>query len=143
HFLKVLVISVHLSWSLAILGCKSEDKTPHLRDPIYLDLKKHFEMSSAEADRTETEIKHLHTEYSKSAVRSIDRITIKNELVKAQETHQKAIQAREYFKIRMKLREAEAKVAYKRAFLENLPWPDPKEYQTYQFYKKLAETSRN
>lgn len=140
HCLLLIIQSVLL---VITLGCKSEDPEPQLKDPIYLDLKRELDRASGEASALEAKILKLEGDYSKTEVRTIDRKTVKMDLIKAKKAYQLAIQSREYYEARLKLREARARVAYKRAFLAEKPWPDPAEFESYQLQKKLRQNSRN
>lgn len=140
---KLFCLIIQTILVMTILGCKSEDKTPHLRDPIYLDLKKSHDQASAVVELTTKQIEELESDYSKAEVRTIDRKTIQKELLDARKAYQTALQMREYYKAKLKLREAEAKISYKRAFLKNDPWPDPNEYESYLLQKRLNEIPRN
>jgi hypothetical protein len=114
-----------------------------LRDPIYADIAKLAAAFEAAALSEKSKAEKAEIEYNKAEMRSIDRKTLKRDLEKAQETGQKAAQQAEYYKIKLRLREAEAKIAYKKAFAAGKDWPDPAEYESYQHQKKMRETSRN
>lgn len=114
-----------------------------MRDPIYLDLLKMASAFENEANQQQAKAEKAESDYNKAEIRSIERKTFKRELEKAQDAHQKALQMAEYYKIKARLREAEAKVSYKRAFLEGKDWPDPKEYESYALQKKMRSISRH
>jgi hypothetical protein len=139
----MLIQSCLLITIVGLIGCKTEDKEPHLSDPIYSDIQKLMRKAEEEAQAEAAKAEAAEIQYNKAEVRSIDRKTLKNDLNKAKEAHQKALQMAEYYRIKLKLREAEAKMAYKRAFIAGEDWPQPKEYESYLLQKKLRETSRN
>lgn len=134
-------------WGVAffLIGCRSEDPNPELRDPIYQSLKKESEeaekaLAESEKARDEAllklraaqaqtlELKEAEREYWKS-VKIVDRLKT----------------AIKYLKIRTERRRLEARAAYKRAFLagKEESWPNPDEYSAYLTNKRLREASLN
>lgn len=141
--IKIILLLIQACLLITLVGCKSEDKEPHLRDPIYNDLKREADAYTAAAQAEEAKIQKLEEDYNKAEVRTIDRKTIANDLYKAKESHKKALQMAEYYKIKVKLREAEARIQYKKAFLAGKDWPDPQEFESYKLHKQLQHNSRN
>ena len=128
---------------LTLGACRSEDPAPELKDPIYLDLQKEYRLREDQHKKSLDKVAQLEKEAQKMAPRSIDIKTNQKELLTEKETLLKIEKEKEYYRIASIKRRAEAQVSYKKAFAENKEWPDPKEYETYQNFKKLREKSRN
>ncbi|MEK6556258.1 MAG: hypothetical protein AABZ31_13510 [Bdellovibrionota bacterium] len=139
HLLKYMTFAVFILLS----GCKSEDPTPELRDPIYNDLVKQQRDAEDGLKKSIEAVAKLEKEYAEQAPRTIDRKTTQKELFKEQEKVHRLTQEAEYYRIAALKRKAEATIGYKTAFAEDKTWPDPKEYESYKLNKKMRETSRN
>jgi hypothetical protein len=130
-------------FSLALSGCRKEDATPELLDPIYADLEKR----ATEAQKSyDDEIKNqdgVKAALEKAEPNTIELKNARRDLSKSEakllDFGQKAL----YYKIRAKRRLLVDRITYKEAFAKDQPWPDPHEYSDYQVNIRLREAPMN
>ncbi len=140
RFLTILTTLVLLT---TLLGCKSEDPNPELKDPIYSDLKKRTEEAEKAAASSKAEIEALELALSKSAPITLEKKNIEKDLQKTRREYSRASQEQRYFRIRMERRQVEDKINYRRALASEKPWPDPEEYKKYLKNIELRQINRN
>ena len=136
-------IAIILSTCLLVTGCKKENPSPELLDPIYRDLSdeaKKFEKLKSDKEK---EILSLLEDRPKLKVGSVLKKINSRDLIKARAALIVLRQKAKYYKIHAERRRVEGRKAYKLAFKEGLPWPDPKEYERYKAHKKLRNAPRN
>jgi hypothetical protein len=138
-----LINLIILSLIFVLIGCKSEDPAPELRDPIYNDLNKKLKESEDSLKKSSDKIISLEKDYNSQEPRTIDRKTSQKELFAEQQKVIRLTQEVEYYRIAVLKRKAESQIIYKRAFAADKEWPDPKEYESYQLNQKMRETPRN
>lgn len=137
---------VRFIWLLILItqvGCKSEDPSPELKDPIYGELIKEQKSAEDQVKKSSDAIKALEKTYAEQEVRSIDKKSTQKELLAEQEKFRRATQEAEFYRIAALKRKAEAQISYKKAFAAGEPWPDPKEYENFKNMKRLRSVSRN
>ena len=140
-FLSRCIIIVPIMFALT--GCKSEDPNPELKDPIYKDLSELAEKLLKESEAEEKNYKSLLKEASSGEIRTLG---IKLARKKLRESKKKLVllkQKAHFYKIRAEHRKLVGRKAYRAAFKENLPWPDPAEHKRYLVNKKLREVDLN
>jgi len=138
-----LINLIILVLTFTLIGCKSEDPAPELRDPIYNDLIKKLKEAEDSLKKSSDSIISLEKDYNAQEPRTIDRKTTQKELFGEQQKVIRLKQEIEYYRIAVLKRKAESKISYKRAFAADKQWPDPKEYESYLLNQKMRETPRN
>lgn len=136
-----LFIMLVLMGTLA--GCKKEDPRPEMMDPIWKDLSARESAYKKNYDESKAKIPGLEESLAKAEPRSIDLKNFQKELAKEKLKLMNAEQLERYYRIRAERRKLTARIAYKKAFAEDKPWPDPHEYSDYQVNTRLQEASRN
>lgn len=127
---------------LPILGCKSEEPNPELRDPIYkFLLEKQSQLKSA----LEGEIKKV--EEAEIALEKTDPLTPERkaairDLQLAKKRRDRMVQEKLYLDIRAERRRVEGRRDYKIAFHADKPWPDPAEFEHFQTNMRLRTAPR-
>lgn len=137
HFTCALVLS------LALVACKKEDPTPELLDPIFKDLEGRHAAYQRNVDESKAKIPVLEAQLAKAEPRSIDLKNIQKDLAKERTKLMNSEQLALYYRIRADRRKFEGRLAYKKAFAADKPWPDPTEYSEYQVNIRLTEANRN
>ncbi|MCH2532982.1 MAG: hypothetical protein MK008_00910 [Bdellovibrionales bacterium] len=143
HFFKTINFYILFLLFLSIIGCKSKNPNPEFLDPIFLDYQSQYKEFSKEAESLPKQIESAQEELKEAAPRSTEKVVARRALKKLKSQHETAKQKAEYFKIRMEKRRIHSKIAYEKAFYNDEPWPDPKEYKAYQQNKKLRSANMN
>lgn len=141
RFMLQLVIGLVLAGTLA--GCKKEDPTPELMDPIFKDLEARYSAYQKNYEESKAKIPALQDSLAKAEPRSIELKNFQTELSKEKLKLMNAEQLSRYYRIRMERRRLTSRISYKKAFLEDKPWPDPSEYSDYLVNIRLQEANRN
>lgn len=128
---------------LYISGCKSENAQPELLDPIYLDLVKEQRSAEDELKKSLDKISTLEKEYGQQEARSMDKKITQKDLFNEKERNVRLAQNAEYYRIAALKRLAESRISYKKAFMANEAWPDPKENESYLLQKEMRNKSRS
>ncbi len=137
---KILFI---LLTSLLIMGCKSREKEPELRDPIYLDLLQEYSKHSSKIQTLEKQVIETQKDVEMMPARSVDKKIKSKQLMALKDSIRMLKESELYFKIRAEQRKAYARRDYNIAFDKGEEWPDPKEFEAYKLNKSLNAASRN
>ncbi|OFZ16667.1 MAG: hypothetical protein A2Z20_01070 [Bdellovibrionales bacterium RBG_16_40_8] len=138
----ILTISLAVFF-IASSGCRFKNSSPHLLDPIYLDLEKELRATEQQIGEVKKKIESAKDDFGKSQPRTIERVNSMNDLGKAEKMLIRLQEMQEFYNIRLKRREVEDKINYEKAFADNADWPDKKEFEAYLVNKKLMNASRN
>jgi hypothetical protein len=128
---------------LTMLGCRTEESNPEMRDLIYQDLMKELQARVTLVDESQKKVEAAEKALEKTKPRTIDRLNATSDLEKEKIMLERLTQSAEYFKIRAERRRVEGRRDYKIAFRSNKDWPDPKEYEAYLVNKRLNLVSKN
>lgn len=139
----ILQLLVMLIFSLAIVGCKKEDPNPELIDPIWKDLTARHAAYQKNYEESKAKIPLIEESLAKAEARTIELKNFQKELSKEKLKLMNAEQLSRYYRIRAERRKLTARIAYKKAFAEKKPWPDPREYSDYLVNTRLQEANRN
>lgn len=128
--------------ALHLLGCKSLDPNPELKDPIYKDLstiQKEFERKLKDEEKTQEE----NNKELAGALNNMDLKVARKKISNSSRliTHYRQMAA--YYKIRAEHRRVDGRRAYRVAFAAGNEWPNPAEYQAYLVNKRLRAAPQN
>ncbi len=140
---SILHFIVGLMLSCMILGCKKEDPTPENLDPIFKDLSARHSAYTKNLEESKAKIPTLEESLRKAEARTIEVKNFQKELAKEKLKLMNADQLSRYYRIRAERRRLVARLAYKKAFAADKPWPDPQEFLDYQTNLRLQESNRN
>lgn len=139
----ILRIACIVATTVALGACKKEDPNPELSDPIFKDLEARAAAYTRNVDESKAKIPPLEEQISKAEPRSIDLKNLQKELSKEKIKLLNSEQLARYYKIRAERRRLTGRLAYKKAFAADKPWPDPREYSDYLVNIRLQEANRN
>lgn len=126
-----------------IMGCKQQNPTPELSDPIYRDLETTAKGMEAAIVPQEKKIEAAKAELKKMAERDPFRKRQVSEVFRLERELVDIRQAALYFQVRVEQRRKFAREDYLKAFRADKPWPDPNEFDRYKKTKELQHASRN
>ena len=136
-------IWVILLLSPALVSCHQQNPYPELNDPIYEDLHRGLLAKTHALAGAKKKIVALRAALAKTKPHTIDRANDKLRLQKEKSIYRTLFQRVTYEKIRTTRRLLDDRLAYKLAFLQGKPWPNPKEYQRYLVSKQLSKKITN
>jgi len=125
------------------IGCKQPIENPELADPIYSDLLAQINNAKGAIASEEKSIKDLKEQIAALKPRDPTRGPLLRELSAHEKTLVQARQQQTYFEIRSEQRKEYDQKAYREAFENDKPWPNPDEVNEYKKTKKLNTASRN
>ncbi len=140
---SILQLVMTLTLSLALMGCKKEDPNPELIDPIWKDLSARHAAYQKNYEESKAKILVIEEALAKAEARTIEIKNSQMELSKEKLKLMNAEQLARYYRIRAERRKLTARISYKKAFTEQRPWPDPREYSDYLVNTRLQEANRN
>ena len=140
---SIFQFSFLLYVALILVGCKKEDPNPELLDPIFKDLEARAAAYGRNVEEAKAKIGPLKEQIEKTEARSIDLKNLEKELAKEKIKLMNSEQLERYYKIRAERRKLTGRLAYKKAFSADQPWPDPREYSDYLVNIRLQEANRN
>jgi hypothetical protein len=140
---SILQLWLILMLALALTACKKENPNPELMDPIWKDLTARQASYQKNYEESKAKIPALEGSIAKAEPRTIDLRGLEKELSKEKMKLVNAEQLARYYRIRADRRKVTARIAYKKAFAEEAPWPDPREYSDYLVNIRLQEANRN
>lgn len=138
----VALFFIALLPGILLTGCSKPNPTPEVLDPIYGDLSKR-EADFAAQIAAEEKLLAEHKE-------KLLKLTPQTGQIKfAQKRYFESLariakleQMKKYYSLRKETRKSYVRTEYLKAFRENRPWPDPKEYQDYKAQKALEDAPR-
>ena len=140
---SILQLFITLTLSLVVIGCKKEDPNPELMDPIWKDLSARHAAYQKNYEESKAKIPVIEESLAKAEARTIELKNFQKELSKEKLKLMNAEQLSRYYRIRAERRKLVSRIDYKKAFAENKPWPDPREYSDYLVNTRLQEANRN
>lgn len=129
--------------AFTLSSCESEDPTPHLKDPIYKDLKSQADFYQKAVEEGKKKLSELKEKLEKTEANSIDQKDVRRDIASTEAKLLDASQKALFYKIRSDRRVVTAKVDAHKAFEEKKEWPDKAEYSDYLTNKRLRESSLN
>lgn len=130
---------------VVIVGCRSEDPNPELRDPIYQDLKKEAAATEKAYEDAKKAKEAAYLAMVEAPARTIELKDAEKDYWKAVKLVDSLATASKYLSIRAERRRIEARVSYQRAFIAKKEgeWPDKDEYSGYLTNRRLREAPLN
>jgi len=129
--------------SLNLLGCKSKDPHPELSDKVYIDIRSRLEDLRKKLDNSKTFFELAELEKQAAPPGSQELAVIVKDIREEKKLINQIQQKIRYLEIRMARRKLESRISYQKAFQNDMPWPDPKEYQAYLAHQELLEAPSN
>lgn len=129
-------------FSLFVSGCRSQNPTPEVLDPIFADLNQRSSVAKAAAEGAKADITSMRDELAALPPRDPTRRKLLQDLSKKELQFVVAEQDALYFEIRAQQRKDYARDEYLKAFNAGKDWPDPKDFEAYKLQRKLAESPR-
>lgn len=137
HFFVILPVFL-----LILSGCHQPNPHPETLDPIYSDIEK----EKKDIDGAYSAEKKQLEEFQKALLEVKPQTGqikyAEKRLFESKARLEKLDQRRIYLELRLKTRKDLITKEYLAAFEKDLPWPDPKEYQTYKSQKDLESAPR-
>lgn len=127
---------------LSLVACNKPDPNPELKDPIFNDLNTSL---AAATQALEAEKKNLegHEQALSDVVPQTGQIKYAQKRVGESKARINLLeQEKQYLELKIQGRKAAAKKSYAQAFKKGEPWPDPKEWESYQLEKKMRTSKR-
>jgi hypothetical protein len=140
---SILQLVMTLALSLVLMGCEKEDPNPELIDPVWKDLSARHAAYQKNYEESKAKILVIQESLATAEARTIEIKNFQTELSKEKLKLMNAEQLARYYRIRAERRKLTARIAYKKAFAEKKPWPDPREYSDYLVNTRLQEANRN
>lgn len=126
-----------------MVGCRSPEANPELRDPIYSFLKaKEAQVAGQIAGETKA-LEEAAGVLKKAVPQSGQVKFAKKHYYTIKDRLEKLEQQRRYYEIRQKSRIAEARESYLQAFHKKEEWPRPEEFEEFKIQESAREKSRN
>lgn len=141
-FIKIQMLFV-IALLFGLIGCKSEDPNPELKDQLYLQLQKEEKvLEKAQEEAVKTREETLKEMLSPKLDR-VDKIRLARQLKKAEIALLKVNQDFQYIKIKVARRKVETRKSYKVAFLADKDWNTADEFKNYETHQRLVATDLN
>ncbi|WII73025.1 hypothetical protein QJS83_03955 [Bdellovibrio sp. 22V] len=126
-----------------LVACNKPDPNPELKDPIYGDL-----TSSLASISQQLEAQKKTLEEHEQALKDVVPQTGQIKYAQKRVNETKALitrldQEKQYLELKIEARKKQSKKSYLQAFKKNEPWPDPKEWDSYQVEKKLRAAKKD
>lgn len=125
------------------MSCKQPLEYPEQADPIYSDLMAETNAAKNSITSEEKSVKDLKEQIAALKPRDSSRAGLLRQLASAEQNLTQARQRKIYFEVRAEQRKEYDQKAYREAFDNNKPWPNPDEIAEYKKLKKLKSSSRN
>jgi hypothetical protein len=136
--LVLIILSIQM-----VTGCKKEDPSPELRDPLYSEFVSQRNRYQKLLEDTEKGLQADLKALESTEPRTLDVKIQRNAILKKESQITEARQMLEYYRVRAELRRVYARKSYKIAFRKGEEWPDPSEINAYQTNKKLVDAPRS
>lgn len=124
---------------MTLMGCRKEDPSPELLDPIFADLQKRAADAKKSLEDEKKKQEDLKVSIEHAEPNSIDLKNARRDLATSEARSLDFDQKARYYDIRSRRRMYEDRVEYKKAFAKNEQWPDPREYSDYLVNIRLRE----
>ena len=126
----------------ALSACNKPDPAPELKDPIYSDLTASL-AATTQALEAEKKALEEHQKALKEVVPQTGQIKYAQKRVnESQERITKLEQEKQYLELKVEARKSVSRKTYLAAFKKGEPWPDPKEFESYQAEKRLRNAKK-
>ncbi|MBV2169000.1 MAG: hypothetical protein KUL82_09850 [Bdellovibrio sp.] len=138
-FMRIFSLIIIL---LSLVACNKPDPNPELKDPIYNDLNTSL---AAASQALEAEKKTLegHEQELLDVVPQTGQIKYAQKRVEESKGRITLLeQEKQYLELKIQGRKTIAKKSYTVAFSKGEPWPDPKEWESYQLEKKMRAAKK-
>lgn len=123
---------------LLLLGCKREDSTPELSDPIFSDIVRKMEDSKRKVDEARRELDEVKKDLTNAGIQNGEIKVMRQALFDKMQDLDKALQDARYLELQAESRKQFARKSYKKAFDADKEWPDPEEFRLYKIHLKLV-----
>ena len=130
-------------FSILLMGCKEENPTPELSDPIYMDIMTKIQDLKAHVEEHRKQMESWKEVMSHMGPRDPNLRNFMDDHRKILEETKKYKQLLAYYEIRLQRRKITARKKYKQSLSKKTPWPDQEEYEHYKTNIRLREASRN
>ncbi|WP_374076517.1 hypothetical protein [Bdellovibrio bacteriovorus] len=138
-FKRLLSVTIIL---FALTACNKPDPNPELKDPIYSDLTASL-AATTQALEGEKKTLEEHEQTLKDVVPQTGQIKYAQKRVdESKDRITRLEQEKQYLELKIEARKKSSKKSYLKAFKKGEPWPDPKEWDSYQIEKKLRNAKR-
>lgn len=128
---------------LGVVGCKSVDPNPELKDKIYLDIRADLEIQHKALKISEDFLRLAYEEEKSAELNSGELATIRRDIRDEKVKIEAIKQDIKYMEIRLERRLLESRLAYAKALESNEDWPNETEYQAYLAHKELRNAPNN
>lgn len=123
-------------------ACSKPDPNPELKDPIYADLQAQLGATTALLEAEKKKLEGFQKDLEGVIPQSGQIKYAQKRVFESQAAVNKFEQEKDYLTLKIEQRKKSAIISYRRAYAKKEPWPDPKEFESYQAEQKLRKAKR-
>ncbi|MGZ3768458.1 MAG: hypothetical protein ACXVCP_01045 [Bdellovibrio sp.] len=136
-----LILSIYLS--IFLISCNKPDPNPELKDPIYLDLVAATATANQQIENEKKTLEGNRKELKEVALQTGQNLYAEKRVRESIERIQKLEQEKLYLDLKVQAQKKLAKSSYLQAFKKGEPWPNEKDWDSYQNEKKLRSVNKS
>ncbi|HWU43594.1 MAG TPA: hypothetical protein VN132_09155 [Bdellovibrio sp.] len=127
---------------LSLVACSKPDPNPELKDPIYTDLQAQLATTTSSLEAEKKKLEGFQKDLNEAIPQSGQIKYAQKRFYESQALITRLEQEKSYLELKIEQRKKISVSSYREAFKKKEPWPDPKEFASYQAEQKLRKAKK-